>query len=182
MFSNINTVINKLTEAGIEFKENELMSAHTSFKVGGAADVFASPSSIEEFCKTVNIAKENNVPVFILGKGSNILVLDTGIRGVVVTTEKLNNYKVDGKKFYCECGVSLTYSAIVAKDNSLAGLSFAYGIPGSIGGAVYMNAGAYGGQISDVLVKTTYYNAETNEICECTDHHFGYRESIYKEN
>lgn len=182
MSFNLNLLKNELSEFDIEIRENEMMKAHTTFKIGGPADIFAVPDTVEKFCASIRIARKYGSPVFVLGKGSNILVLDCGIRGVVVSTEKLSNVKVDGTKMVCECGVSLTYSAIAAKDNSLAGLSFAYGIPGSVGGAVYMNAGAYGGQISDVVFKTTYYDAVKDEICECTDHKFGYRESIYKEN
>ena len=122
------------------------------------------------------------MPVFVLGKGSNILVRDSGIRGVVVSTEKLDKITVDGNKLICQSGASFTYAAIVARDNGLSGLTFAYGIPGSVGGAVYMNAGAYGGQISDVVVKTTYYDAENDEVRECEEHNFGYRESVFKEN
>ncbi len=182
MSFDLNLIVNKLTELQIEVRENELMSSHTSFKIGGAADIFVLPDTVNKFCYAVKTARECGAPVFVLGKGSNILVLDSGIRGVVISTEKLNNISVDGTKMVCECGASLTYSAIVAKDNSLSGLAFAYGIPGSIGGAVYMNAGAYGGQISDVLTKVTYYDSENDKICECYDHKFGYRESIYREN
>ena len=182
MSFNIAELITKYNEANITIKENEPMSFHTSFKVGGPADIFAVPETIEDLCKAIKLAKTADAPVFILGKGSNILVLDTGIRGVVISTEKVSNISVDNNRMTCECGASLTYSAIVARDAGLAGLAFVYGIPGSVGGAVFMNAGAYGGQMSDVVVKTKYYDTLTDEVCECTEHNFGYRESIYKEH
>ena len=182
MSVDMNFIKNEFAECKIAVKENEIMSSHTSFKIGGCADIYAIPDSVEKFCTSIKIAYKNNVPVFVLGKGSNILVRDSGVRGIVVSTEKLDKITVSGNKMECQCGASFTYSAIVARDNGLSGLSFAYGIPGSIGGAVYMNAGAYGGQISDVVVRTTYYDAENDEIRGCVDHKFGYRESVFKEN
>lgn len=182
MSVDMNLIKNEFAECNITVRENEIMSAHTSFKIGGCADIFAIPNNVEEFCNSIKIAYKYSIPVFVLGKGSNILVSDSGIRGIVVSTEKLDKITVNGNKLVCQCGASFTYAAIVARDNGLAGLSFAYGIPGSVGGAVYMNAGAYGGQISDVVVKSTYYDAESDEVCECKEHNFGYRESVFKEN
>ena len=184
MSASVNKLIDLLSENNISYTANELMSRHTSFKIGGPAEIFAMPCTIEDLCKVVSLSIDCNVPYFILGKGSNILVSDDGIKGVVVSCENLNRIEINGNTIICDCGASLTRCASEAKNASLAGLSFAYGIPGSIGGAVYMNAGAYGGQISDVLVSSTYFNPKTKQICTCVgeDHKFGYRESIYKEN
>ncbi len=184
MSTSVKRLIDLLSENNISFTLNELMSKHTTFKIGGPACIYATPSSIEELCKAVSLSIDCDVPYFILGKGSNILVSDEGVNGIVISCENLNRIEISGNRIICECGASLTRCASEAKNASLAGLAFAYGIPGSVGGAVYMNAGAYGGQVSDVLVSSTYYNPETREICTCVgdEHHFGYRESIYKEN
>ena len=109
---------------------------------------------------------------------------DEGYNGIVITTERLKNISVNDNMITSDCGVTMNQLSSKARDASLKGLSFAYGIPGFVGGAVYMNAGAYGGQISDVLVRSTYYDPETGKIktFEKEEHQFGYRESVYKNN
>ncbi len=177
-------VLNKYESNNIPFELNVPMSEHTTFRIGGNADVFARPDSIEKFTKALSIAKEEDVRFFVLGRGSNLLFSDEGFRGVIISTENLKNITVKDNTIVCDCGVTLTLLSQKARDASLAGLSFAYGIPGFVGGAVYMNAGAYGGQISDVLVKSTYYDIESGEtgVFVGDEHKFGYRESVYKED
>ena len=177
-------VLNKYELNNIPFDLNIPMSEHTTFRIGGNADVFARPDSVEKLVAALNIAKEENVRFFVLGRGSNLLFADEGFRGIIISTENLKKITVDGNVITCECGVTLTTLAQKARDASLAGLSFAYGIPGFVGGAVYMNAGAYGGQISDVLVRSTYYDVVSGEIGVLSgdEHKFGYRESAYKED
>lgn len=177
-------VLNKYESNNIPFELNVPMSEHTTFRIGGNADVFARPDSIEKFTKALSIAKEENVRFFVLGRGSNLLFSDEGFRGVIISTENLKNIAVKDNTIVCDCGVTLTLLSQKARDASLAGLSFAYGIPGFVGGAVYMNAGAYGGQISDVLIKSTYYDIESGEtgVFVGDEHKFGYRESVYKED
>lgn len=177
-------VLNKYKLNNIPFELNVSMSEHTTFRVGGPADVYARPNNTENLVLALKIAKEENVRFFVLGRGSNLLFSDEGFRGVIISTENLKSINVEGSKIFCECGVSLTSLSQKARDAGLSGLSFAYGIPGFVGGAVYMNAGAYGGQISDVLAKSTYYDVDNDEIgcVEGSAHNFGYRDSIYKKN
>lgn len=169
---------------GIQYKINEPMSDHTTFRIGGCADVYATPESEELLIRAVQIAREENVRYYVMGRGSNLLFSDDGYRGVVISTLELRNISVCGNTVICGCGASLNSIAVAARDASLEGLAFAYGIPGLVGGAVFMNAGAYGGQISDVLVKSTYFDPATGNIGTFTgaEHKFGYRESVYKEN
>lgn len=154
---------------------DEPMSLHTSFKTGGKADFYVLPSSAEELEKILRL----DVPITILGNGSNILVTDKGIRGIVINLKNLNNYKVEDNYITAESGVSVIKLASIAAQNSLSGLEFACGIPGTVGGAVYMNAGAYGGEMKDVVVSSSYIDKKTLEIKTIEDHEFAYRESIY---
>lgn len=135
----------------------EPMSRHTTFRIGGPAKVFVTPDNIEKIIKTVNLIREEKQEYFILGNGSNLLVADEGYDGIVISTENLkdlNIEKEDGEitYIYAEAGAMLSRVAVLALEGSLTGLEFAGGIPGSIGGAVSMNAGAYGGEIKDVIV------------------------------
>jgi len=168
----------------VNSKENEILSAHSSFKIGGPADLFVLPKNAEELKFTIRGAKDFSVPYFILGHGSNLLFDDSGYRGVIISTEAMNSVKVEGHTMSVECGAMLTSCAVMAKDASLSGMECLYGIPGSIGGAVYMNAGAYGGEMRDVVVATTYLDPDTLELKTITgeDHKFGYRESVFREN
>ncbi|MBQ3574832.1 MAG: UDP-N-acetylmuramate dehydrogenase [Clostridia bacterium] len=133
--------------------ENEPMSKHTTFRVGGPADLMFYPESRDEIIAALEAAKEENVPVHVIGNGSNLLVRDGGIRGlVIVLGDEFARVCVDGDRIYAEAGVRLSRIAMVAQENGLTGLEFAGGIPGTLGGGCMMNAGAYGGQLSDVLV------------------------------
>ena len=141
-------------EHGIKYLENENLSKHTSFKIGGPAEIFAKPQNAEQVSEIAGYCKENSVPLLPLGKGSNVLVSDDGIEGIVMyfgnDCGKIG--LVDENTVYCEAGTSLAALCNFALENELTGLEFAYGIPGSVGGAVFMNAGAYGGEIKDVIV------------------------------
>jgi UDP-N-acetylmuramate dehydrogenase len=161
--------------------KNEPMCKHTTFKVGGNASVFVIPSGEEDVVKTVNIVKELGENFFVLGNGSNILVSDKGYDGVVIYMGKnMSDIFVDGQTIVAQSGALLSKVASVAFEHSLSGFEFASGIPGSIGGAVYMNAGAYGGSMSDVVVKTRYIDNDGN-IKEITgdNHEFSYRHSVF---
>lgn len=131
---------------------DEPMSRHTTFKVGGPADVFVVPASVEEAIATVGACRRLGVPYFVLGKGSDLLVSDEGYRGVMVSLEALNGIEQDGSELICGAGASLKDVANKACELGLAGFEFASGIPGSVGGACFMNAGAYDGCMADVLV------------------------------
>lgn len=134
-----------------DMKNNVLMKNYTSFKVGGPADIFVTPKTYEKVKEVINICKLNNVPYFILGNGSNVIVRDGGIRGVVINLGKLNKIEIEGNRIIAQSGALLSKVSNLALKSSLTGLEFASGIPGSIGGAVTMNAGAYNGEISNVI-------------------------------
>lgn len=137
------------SENQIEFDAN--MSEHIYFKVGGPADVLLVPNTKEQVVKTIKVCKENNIPYYVIGNGSNLLVKDGGMRGVVIKLTEINNISAENGKIIAETGALLKDVSKKALDNNLTGLEFACGIPGSIGGAVFMNAGAYNGEIKDVI-------------------------------
>ncbi|MCD2346337.1 UDP-N-acetylmuramate dehydrogenase [Clostridium guangxiense] len=127
------------------------MKKYTSFKVGGNADVLITPKKYEDVSKIIDLCKINNINYYIVGNGSNILVKDGGLRGVVINLSKLNKITINGEELTAQGGASLGDVSIKSRDESLTGLEFACGIPGTVGGAVAMNAGAYNGEISDVI-------------------------------
>lgn len=132
---------------------NEPMKKHTSFKTGGEADVFVKADTAENIIKAVDALREENIKYVIIGNGSNLLVSDRGIEGAVIEIgSNMNEITVDEDKIYAQAGALLSALSSAAADNSLTGLEFASGIPGSVGGAVFMNAGAYDGEIKDVIV------------------------------
>ena len=167
----------------IEYSENEPMNAHTTFRIGGAASVFAVPDTEDKLRLAVDACRIAETPYIVLGRGSNVLFDDSGYKGAVISTEKLSAMTVSGNDITCGCGASFTQIAVIARDNSLTGLEFAYGIPGAVGGAVFMNAGAYGGEVSQVLLESTYYDPNGGKVhtINNTEHHYGYRESIYRD-
>ncbi len=168
-------------------KENimidEPMKNHTSFKIGGNAKLFVSPATAEEIAFVVKYAKSNNIPYYVIGNGSNLLVGDGGFDGIIICIGKnFSNVKVCGTVIVAQAGATLAKLASEAAKNSLAGLEFASGIPGTVGGAIVMNAGAYGGEMKDVAVKTTYIDKDLNiKTVSGSDHKFGYRTSCFKE-
>ena len=186
-----------LSAAGIAYKENEPLCAHCTFRIGGPADLFVLPENEEQLCAAIRLAEEAGVKSYLLGNGSNILFEDAGYRGAVINVSAMKsgigvieNISFPGKD------PALTYDAVVvgagqmlsslcmaALENSLTGLEFAYGIPGTVGGAVYMNAGAYGGEMKDVLASVRYLTGE-GEIVEAPAEQLDlrYRHSIFEEN
>lgn len=170
-------------EQCIDIKQNEIMKNHTSFKIGGECDYFVIPKNSQQIKAVINKAKELNLPVFVLGKGSNLLVSDSGIEGVVISMLGLNEIEVNGDEITAGAGVSVAALCVAALNNGLSGLEFAYGIPGSVGGGLYMNAGAYGGEFSDTVIKAEYlsYNGEIVTV-DAKDMALGYRTSIFKQN
>ena len=137
-------------------KVNEPMNRHTTFRIGGPADCFLVPSSPEEVREIIKICREDAVPYFILGNGSNLLVSDEGYRGVIIQLYRnYGNISVEGNIIRANAGALLSQIASAAKNASLTGFEFAGGIPGTLGGAVVMNAGAYGGEMKDVLKEVT---------------------------
>lgn len=136
---------------GIPFTENEPMKDHTTFKIGGPARMMAVPQSVSQLAAL--LASGGELPLFFMGRGSNLLVSDQGFDGAVVLLgNDLGAVQIQGETVVCEAGASLTKVCQAALGAGLTGLEFAYGIPGTVGGAVYMNAGAYGGEMKDVLL------------------------------
>ncbi len=165
----------------IEYRLNEPMNLHTSFKIGGPADIFVSVCNKEQLADVILKLDELEIPYFILGKGSNLLVSDKGIEGAVISTLNMNDISVNGDYITADTGVSLASVCITAMENSLSGLEFAFGIPGAVGGALYMNAGAYGGEMSQVVVSAEYIDAMGNiKQIKAEDMRLGYRTSIFK--
>lgn len=134
-----------------DIKIDEPMSNNTSFKVGGPADILITPESADQVLDAIKLCKEKNIPYYIMGNGSNLLVKDGGIRGVVIKLTKLKSIKVQGDRIIACSGASLKDVSQKALNSNLTGFEFACGIPGSVGGAVTMNAGAYNGEISNVI-------------------------------
>lgn len=153
---------------------NEPMSKHTTFKTGGTADFLVIPQNKEELIDLLKLDAKKT----IIGNGSNLLVKDGGIRGLVIKTTGLKNYKIEGEYIIAESGLSLSKLSNIAKDNSLTGLEFACGIPGTLGGAVMMNAGAYGGEMSNIVRETEFADIYGN-VLYTSNHEFGYRKSIF---
>ncbi len=160
---------------------NEPLDRHTTFKIGGAADVFVSVRSVDELGIVLKSAKIYAVPVFIIGKGSNLLVSDNGIEGAVVSLAGLDGIEVSGNSITCGAGANLSALCIRARDEGLSGLEFAFGIPGSVGGALYMNAGAYGGEMSQAVRNALCMDADGNLITlSLEEMELGYRTSAFK--
>ena len=160
----------------------EAMSQHTTFKIGGPADYFLMPDKGEDVGRVIKICKEKEIPYFILGNGSNLLVGDGGYRGAVIQIYRnMSSVTVEGNEITAQAGALLSAVAAAAKNTSLTGFEFAGGIPGTIGGAVVMNAGAYGGEMKDVLTEVTVMNAEGDIFTLPTEElELGYRTSIIK--
>ena len=192
----------KLPSANI--KLNEPMKLHTSFKIGGPADFFITANNIQEIREVVNIAKENNLPLKVVGNGTNLLVKDNGFRGIILKTnlqeikitktknkDEINTkYKINEMESSINCkeeyivnvqsGMALGKLSQILLKNEIGGFEFASGIPGTIGGAIKMNAGAYGGEFKDIVQDVTYLN-EQNDIVviqnmQCD---FSYRHSLF---
>lgn len=177
-------VIDLLRKEGIECDDSLLLSSKTSFRIGGKADLAVFPRDSGELQHILSELYELKIPYIVVGNGSNILFEDEGYRGCVIFTEKMNGVVVDGNRIVAGAGASFTALAVNAKNASLTGLEFAYGIPGSVGGAVVMNAGAYGGEVAQVLESCTLYDAEKREILTLKREEMGlsYRHSIFSEN
>ncbi|ABR36964.1 MULTISPECIES: UDP-N-acetylmuramate dehydrogenase [Clostridium] len=155
------------------------MSEHIYFKVGGPVDILLTPNSIQQVKETITICKENNIPFYVIGNGSNILVKDGGIRGVVIKLCELNKIECIGNKIIAECGALLKDVSKAATEGSLAGFQFACGIPGSVGGAVFMNAGAYDGEISFVIESAEVLDDNQEiRIIPKSELNLGYRQSV----
>jgi UDP-N-acetylmuramate dehydrogenase len=158
MFVNNTKIYEKLTLVldENEIRQNEMMHLHTSFKIGGPADFFVIPKSIEKLVNTIKICTREKIPYYIIGNGSNLLVTDKGFRGVIIQIYKnFDEIKIVGERVYAQAGVLLSKLSKKIYEAGLEGFEFASGIPGTLGGAVFMNAGAYGGEMKDIVESVT---------------------------
>lgn len=174
----------KLLQAGIPFRENEPLATHCTFKIGGPAQLFVQPQTEQQLCSAAALCKEQAVRYYLLGNGSNILFADEGFAGVVIDISALgSDIAVEGNMLTAGAGVRLAVLCRAALEHGLSGLEFAYGIPGTVGGAVYMNAGAYGGEMKDVLTVVRYLTAEGEVVqASAAELDLSYRHSIFEEN
>ena len=177
-------ILNEMNKSleGVDIRINEPLKKYTYTKVGGPADFLAFPRNRYELARIVKFANQNNLPWMVLGNASNLIVRDGGIRGFVIMFDKLNAVTVDGYVIEAEAGSNLIETTKVAQYHSLTGFEFACGIPGSIGGAVFMNAGAYGGEISHILISAQVLTRDGEiKTIEARDMRFGYRRSVLQE-
>ncbi|MEE3742318.1 UDP-N-acetylmuramate dehydrogenase [Streptococcus dysgalactiae] len=167
---------------GIDIRENEPLKNYTYTKVGGPADFLAFPRNHYELSRIVTYANKANIPWIVLGNASNLIVRDGGIRGFVIMFDKLNAVRINGYTLEAEAGANLIETTKIAKFYSLTGFEFACGIPGSIGGAVFMNAGAYGGEIAHIFLsaKVLTPSGEVKNL-SAREMAFGYRHSVIQE-
>jgi UDP-N-acetylmuramate dehydrogenase len=166
-----------------DIKIDEPLKNYTMTKLGGNADIFVMPSTEEEATEVVKYSHINHVPIFLLGNGSNMVIRDGGIRGIVLNLSKLNQIHIDGTTVYAQSGALIKDVSKAAAAKSLTGLEFSCGIPGSIGGAMAMNAGAYGGEINDVIASCKVLT-KTGEVLNLSKEQLelGYRKSIIAKN
>lgn len=171
---------NFLIENKIKYLKDESLKKHTTFKVGGKADFVVSPSNLSVLSKLIKYLNENGIKYYFLGNGSNVIFNDQGFKGVIIKSQGFNDCSFDGTKAYFGAGVSMTYAAKLCGEKGLSGIEFCYGIPGNIGGGIFMNAGAYGGEISQNIVYVKYLdeNGDPQTICKA-DCNFGYRHSSF---
>ncbi|RCW49937.1 MULTISPECIES: UDP-N-acetylmuramate dehydrogenase [unclassified Halanaerobium] len=176
--------INILTENmkkinSLKIEKNKMLAPYTSFKVGGPADLFVEAETVKSLQKALPLIVKSGLPYFVLGKGSNLITSDKGYRGIIIYTGSLRNYTVEDNTVKAESGLLLSELADICCKASLSGLEFASGIPGSLGGAVYMNAGAYGREMKDVIKKAELLQ-QNGEIIELSrqELQLDYRSSI----
>ena len=164
--------------------KDEPMGKHTTFRAGGKADYLVMPSNEEQVRDLVLLLKKENVPYYVMGNGSNLLVRDQGFKGVIIQiARKMNQIRVEGETIYAQAGALLSKIAAQALGEGLTGFEFASGIPGTLGGAVKMNAGAYGSEMKNIVVSTRYIDLDNDKIeikeINNAEHEFSYRHSIF---
>lgn len=180
---NLTGYLDCLQRECITAQRNVSLKTLSSFRIGGTAAVVVTPDSTEALCRAVSLAVECGHRFVIIGNGSNVLFADEGFDGIIVHTARLNKLRVIGSKIFAECGVPLSRLSRTAQENSLSGFEFAHGIPGNCGGAIFMNAGAFGHELCEVLESCTYFDARNNRIvtAEASQLQFAYRHSEFME-
>lgn len=174
--------LNKIVgEFNIRFQEP--MAKHTTFQIGGPAQIFVTPQTTEEIGQVLQLCKAVKMPFFVLGRGSNLLVSDAGMDGVVLQLyDNYSNFSIDGNQIKAQAGAMLSRLGYAIKEASLTGFEFAAGIPGTLGGAVVMNAGAYGGEMKDIITAVQLMDEDGNLLEKtCEEMAFSYRHSILAE-
>lgn len=160
------------------------LALYTTFRIGGKADLFAEPRTERELILTLREAEHTGCPVFLLGRGSNVLFSDEGYRGIVIFTGGICDRQIQGTQLLAACGESLSGLAVFSAKNCLSGMEFCYGIPGSLGGAICMNAGAYDGEMKDIVSFVDAYDRVSDRVCRFAGEEleFSYRRSLFLQN
>ena len=173
-----------LKDNQIQFLQNESLKKHITFKVGGEAKFVAMPQTKHQAANLFKFLKENNIKYYIIGRGSNVIFRDEEFDGVIIKTSNMQNIEFIGEdKVYADSGVVLNVLCKTLQEKSLAGLEFCYGIPGNVGGGLFMNCGAYGGEISSAVCEVEYIDENGNfQKIDAKDCQFSYRHSIFQDN
>ncbi|MBQ5324506.1 MAG: UDP-N-acetylmuramate dehydrogenase [Oscillospiraceae bacterium] len=173
-----------LKDNQIQFLQDESLKKHITFKVGGEAKFVAMPQTKHQAANLFKFLKENNIKYYIIGRGSNVIFRDEGFDGVIIKTSNMQNIEFIGEdKVYADSGVVLNVLCKTLQEKSLAGLEFCYGIPGNVGGGLFMNCGAYGGEISSAVCEVEYIDENGNfQKIDVKDCQFSYRHSIFQDN
>ena len=173
-----------LKDNQIQFLQDESLKKHITFKVGGDAKFVAMPQTKHQAANLIKFLKENNIKYYIIGRGSNVIFRDEGFDGVIIKTSNMQNIEFIGEdKVYADSGVVLNVLCKTLQEKSLAGLEFCYGIPGNVGGGLFMNCGAYGGEISSAVCEVEYIDENGNfQKIDVKDCQFSYRHSIFQDN
>jgi len=172
-------IIDLAKSIGCAYSTEEQLCKHSTFKIGGKCELMLFPDNKEKFISCIDACKSNNIKFLILGNGSDIVFGSAGYKGVVISTSKFNSLTVEKDVIKCDAGVNMSALCMAAYENGLSGAERLYGIPGSVGGAVCMNAGAYGGQINDILIECEYYDGEKIVTADADAVEFSYRHSIF---
>ena len=180
----MNSLIRELSAGGISACENLPLSKHSSFRIGGNADLAVFPTDEEQLIRSVMLCRERKTPYCVIGNASNVLFPDDGIRGAVIFTGRMRGLTPLPDGFCADCGVPLAALANAAMEASLTGCEFAQGIPGTVGGAVVMNAGAYGGEMAQIVRETAFFDCRTGarRTVSGEAHRFGYRRSVFSDD
>lgn len=178
----LDSALRGLYSRNIKYTLGFSLAEHTTLRIGGRCAAAVFPSTAGELAESLAVLDNAEIRTVVAGRCSNMIFADTELDIAVVFTDNVRGITVSDNRLTCGAGEGLTSLAGLAASNGLCGLEFACGIPGSVGGAIYMNAGAYGGEIKDVALKSLAYDRDSGEIKELTEHDFGYRTSIYKKS
>lgn len=178
-----NKIYTDLKALGImDIKQDEPLYKYTTYRVGGPALIFVDAHSFNDITKTVDYALENNIKYFVLGNGSNVLIADKNFNGIVINTRSLNNFEINDNEVYAMCGTNMIELSYKCSQQGLSGLEFSSGIPGGVGGAIYMNAGAYKKSYSDIVKQVLVYRNHKQEWLSNEEMEFSYRHSILQQH